>query len=58
MDKNREDAQRCCLYERQRLMRELDACDRNFAHPQDWHRCARTIARNSGDRAKQCIRQA
>jgi hypothetical protein len=57
MSDDREHATNCCHTEHQRLLKELDACDRNFAHPRDWHRCARTIARNSGERAKRCIRQ-
>jgi hypothetical protein len=58
MDDNREHAHSCCKQEYGRLKHELDTCDRNFAHPKDWHRCARTVARNSGRRARQCIRQA
>lgn len=58
MSEDREHAHRCCALEFERLKAELDTCDMSFAQPKDWHRCARKIARRSGERAKRCIRQA
>jgi hypothetical protein len=34
---------------------ELDTCDQLYKNPAEWHRCARIIARRSGQRAKQCM---
>jgi len=49
---------KCCSTEHDRLVAELDTCDQLFKTPSEWHRCARVIARRSGQRAKQCMLQA
>jgi hypothetical protein len=49
---------RCCAREHERLVAELETCDQLYPHPSEWHRCARVIARRSGQRAKQCMREA
>lgn len=49
---------RCCSNEHNRLLAELETCDQLYSHPSEWHRCARVIARRSGQRAKQCMLQA
>lgn len=49
---------RCCSSEHARLVAELETCDQLCRRPSDWHRCARIIARRSGQRAKQCMLQA
>jgi hypothetical protein len=46
---------RCCAREHERLTAELDTCDQLYQNPTDWHRCARVIARRSGQRAKRCM---
>jgi hypothetical protein len=48
----------CCSSEHDRLVAELETCDQLFQHPAEWHRCARIIARRSGQRVKQCMLQA
>jgi hypothetical protein len=47
----------CCSIEHNRLVAELDTCDEFYKTPSEWHRCARVIARRSGQRAKQCMLQ-
>jgi hypothetical protein len=49
---------RCCANEHARLVAELDTCDQLYKNPSEWHRCARVIARRSGQRAKRCMLQA
>jgi len=49
---------RCCSLEHDRLVAEVDTCDQLYKNPSKWHRCARVIARRSGQRAKQCMLQA
>ncbi len=48
---------RCCSMEHERLAAELDTCDQLYKNPSEWHRCARIIARRSGQRAKHCMLQ-
>jgi hypothetical protein len=48
---------RCCSREHERLTAELDTCDQLYKKPAEWHRCARVIARRSGQRAKHCLLQ-
>jgi len=48
---------RCCSIEHNRLVAEIDTCDQLFKNPSEWHRCARVIARRSGQRAKKCMLQ-
>ena len=43
--------------EHDRLVAELDTCDQLYKNPLQRHRCARVIARRSGQRAKHCILQ-
>jgi hypothetical protein len=43
--------------EHERLAAELDTCDQLYKNPSEWHRCARIIARRSGQRAKHCMLQ-
>ena len=50
-------AKRCCSMEHDRLVAELDTCDQLYKNPLQRHRCARVIARRSGQRAKHCILQ-
>lgn len=47
----------CCSREHQRLVAELDTCDQLYNHPAEWHRCARVIARRSGQRVRTCMLQ-
>jgi hypothetical protein len=49
---------KCCSAEHDRLVAELDTCDQLYKTPSERHRCARVIARRSGQRAKQCMLQA
>ncbi len=48
-------AKSCCSVEHDRLVAELDTCDQLYKNPSEWHRCARVIARRSGQRAKRCM---
>ena len=48
---------RCCSMEHDRLVAELDTCDQLYNNPLERRRCARVIARRSGQRAKHCILQ-
>ena len=48
---------RCCSMEHERLKAEIDTCDQLYQNPSEWHRCARVIARRSGQRAKHCLLQ-
>ena len=48
---------RCCSNEHERLVAELETCDQLYQKPSEWHRCARVIARRSGQRAKKCMLQ-
>ena len=50
-------AKSCCSVEHDRLVAELDTCDQLYKNPSEWHRCARIIARRSGQRAKRCLLQ-
>jgi len=50
-------AKGCCSVEHDRLVAELDTCDQLYKNPSEWHRCARIIARRSGQRAKRCLLQ-
>ena len=50
-------AKRCCSMEHDRLVAELDTCDQLYKSPLERRRCARVIARRSGQRAKHCILQ-
>jgi hypothetical protein len=50
-------AKSCCSAEHDRLVTELDTCDQLYTNPSEWHRCARVIARRSGQRAKRCMLQ-
>jgi hypothetical protein len=50
-------ARKCCSIEHDRLVAEVDTCDQLFKNPAEWHRCARIIARRSGQRAKRCMLQ-
>ena len=50
-------ARRCCSREHDRLVDKLDTCDQLYKNPLERHRCARVIARRSGQRAKHCILQ-
>ncbi len=45
----------CCLVEHDRLVAELENCDKMANDPPNWHRCARVAARKSGTRAKNCM---
>jgi hypothetical protein len=57
MATNRDHKRECCHRENERLKLGLYACDSSFPDPKDHHRCTRTIARRSGERARQCIRR-
>ena len=46
---------RCCSMEHARLTAELETCDQLYKIPSEWHRCARIIAKRSGQRAKKCM---
>ena len=48
---------KCCATEHNRLVAELDTCDQLYKTFSEWHRCARVMARRSGQRAKQCLLQ-
>ena len=50
-------AKSCCSVEHDKLVAELDTCDQLYTNPSEWHRCARVIARRSGQRAKRCMLQ-
>jgi len=48
-------AKRCCSIEHDRLVGEIENCDK-FAHnPSKWHQCARVASRKSSTRAKACM---
>jgi hypothetical protein len=51
-------AKSCCSVEHGRLAAELETCDKLYQHPSEWHRCARVIARRSGQRTKRCLLQS
>jgi len=58
MSKNiKVEGRKCCSLEHDRLLAELDTCDQIYKNPSDWHRCARVIARRSGQRVRRCILQ-
>lgn len=48
-------AKRCCSVEHNRLVVEMEACDKLAHNPSKWHRCARTASRKSSERAKTCM---
>ena len=50
-------ARECCHRESKRLKEGLHACASSFPDPKVNQRCTRTIARRSGERARQCIRR-
>jgi hypothetical protein len=57
-DNTKQKGGKCCSTEHDRLLAELDTCDQLHKTPSEWHRCARVIARRSGQRAKKCMLQA
>jgi hypothetical protein len=48
-------AKRCCSIEHDRLVGELENCDKMANNPPKWHRCARITARKSAARARACM---
>ena len=48
-------AKRCCAIEHDRLVAELETCDKRANHPTKWHRCARVASRKSATRSKECM---
>lgn len=48
-------AKHCCSIEHDRLVAELDVCDKAANDPPKWHRCARAASRKSAARAKECM---
>lgn len=50
-------AKHCCSIEHDRLVAELEHCDKQANHPQRWHRCARALSRRSSARVKTCMLQ-
>ena len=57
-DHTKQKGGKCCSTEHDRLVAELDTCDRLHKTPSEWHRCARVIARRSSQRVKECMLQA
>ena len=52
---SRENAARCCSMEKQRLVEEIRKCDFCSESYEDFHRCYRSAARASGERARSCV---
>lgn len=50
----RSKAKACCSRERDRIVNELSKCDSGDRAGYR-HRCYRSVARKSGERAKQCM---
>jgi hypothetical protein len=48
-------AKHCCSIEHDRLVAELEHCDKMATSPPKWHRCARGTARKSAARARACM---
>jgi hypothetical protein len=48
-------AKRCCSIEHDRLVAELENCDKLASEPTKWHRCARVTSRKSAARARSCM---
>jgi hypothetical protein len=48
-------AKSCCTVEHDRLVAELETCDKMADKPTKWHRCARSLSRKSANRAKACM---
>ncbi len=48
-------AKRCCSVEHDRLVTEMETCDKLAHNPSKWHRCARVTSRRSSARAKACM---
>jgi hypothetical protein len=48
-------AKRCCSIEHDRLVAEMENCDKMASNPTKWHRCARDKSRKSAARAKTCM---
>lgn len=48
-------AKHCCSIEHDRLMVELETCDKMANSPLKWHRCARATSRKSAERARACM---
>lgn len=45
----------CCSMEKPHLMEELRKCDMCTTSYEEFHRCYRKAARDSGERAKSCM---
>ena len=52
---SKQSAASCCSMEKQRLVEEIKKCDFCSDSYEDLHRCYRSAARASGDRAKSCM---
>jgi len=48
-------AKRYCSTEHDRLVVELENCDKMANNPLKWHRCARVTSRKSAARARDCM---
>ncbi len=48
-------SRQCCSLEKQRLVEELRVCDFCATSYEEFHRCYRDAARESGQRARSCI---
>ena len=48
-------SRQCCSLEKQRLVEELSACYFCSTSYEEFHRCYRDAARESGQRARNCI---
>jgi len=45
----------CCTREYERLIEQLEMCDRRHKNSGDHHRCYRIAARRSGRQSKRCM---
>jgi len=46
---------KCCSMEKKRLVEELRKCDMSSTSYDEFHRCSREVARESGKRSRACM---
>lgn len=55
LDKYKEKAKACCSKEHERLLKNLEVCDRTYSASSEHQRCYQIAARRAGRRSKKCI---
>jgi|GEM_PF-440865 len=55
MKSSKNENAKCCSMEKKRLVEELRKCDMSSTSYDEFHRCSRDVARESGKRSRACM---